>query len=400
MATGMFQASALSSADLPIYSWSEAKLAQVEAYANRLPPAPREVVQPPGDQAAGVGHNQPPARFQDDANAVVRLGTVVTSFKWLGIAIRDPRCQRPHLRVLYNLQERLNRKTGTAFPNRRVIGEEEELEFKTVENVLYDLRRWGYIDWERRAEPELHKGRLLHYTLPVARWSEEQITEAILMWRKEREDKSPRPDGDSECPPQRVQKVPAPTGTSKKVPAPAGEKVPARTGDSNWKKELEERKGAEPPPPTPQNGGKAAMAAALGGQAAFAATSIIIHPSGKISIGEEFRAQLRETYSDSQIERGIERAPSQTGGSTDPVKLLAADPPLLLLRQAGRRDSREEACGEREGAVSAERPIRDEDSGRDPCRAGHHDQGRRPRATQDHMPEVLGAAGRRSAIRV
>ena len=36
----MFQASALSSADLPIYSWSEAEVAQLEAYANTLQPVP------------------------------------------------------------------------------------------------------------------------------------------------------------------------------------------------------------------------------------------------------------------------------------------------------------------------------------------------------------------------
>jgi hypothetical protein len=73
----------------------------------------------------------------------------------------------------------------------------------------------------------------------------------------------------------------------------------------------------------PPTDGKVAMAAALGGQAAFANRNIVISNSGKISIGEEFRAELRETYTDSQIERGIERAPSQAGGSADLVKLLA-----------------------------------------------------------------------------
>ena len=63
------------------------------------------------------------------------------------------------------------------------------------------------------------------------------------------------------------------------------------------------------------------MAAALGGQVAYAHRNIIILPSGKISLGEEFRAELRGTYTESQIERGLERAPSQAGGA-DPVKLL------------------------------------------------------------------------------
>jgi hypothetical protein len=83
------------------------------------------------------------------------------------------------------------------------------------------------------------------------------------------------------------------------------------------------RKGLAISPPTASIGDKSAMAAALGGQAAYANRNIIIADSGKISIGEKFRAELRETYTDSQIERGIERAPSQTGGSTDPIKLLS-----------------------------------------------------------------------------
>jgi hypothetical protein len=68
--------------------------------------------------------------------------------------------------------------------------------------------------------------------------------------------------------------------------------------------------------------GKSATVAALGGQGAYAARNIIISDSGKLIISEEFRAELRETYNNSQIERGIERAPSQAGGSTDPVKLI------------------------------------------------------------------------------
>jgi len=65
------------------------------------------------------------------------------------------------------------------------------------------------------------------------------------------------------------------------------------------------------------------MAAAFGDQSAFAATNIIISRSGKISIGEELRAELCEAYTDSQIERGLERAPSQSGNCGNKLKLLA-----------------------------------------------------------------------------
>jgi hypothetical protein len=80
--------------------------------------------------------------------------------------------------------ELINHGTGTAFPSRRAIAEQEGLNERAVENAVYELRSWGYIDWERRAEPDLHKGRLLHYTLPVLTWTEEDLTRAILAHRE------------------------------------------------------------------------------------------------------------------------------------------------------------------------------------------------------------------------
>jgi hypothetical protein len=110
--------------------------------------------------------------------------------------------------------DRLSRTTGTAFPDRRTVAEDEGLETHTVENVLYDLRRWGHINWEMRADPR-HKGRLLHYTLPVTSSSEEAIAAAILQLRAEREadGRSTRPNGYStnNYPSLRV---PVPAGTS------------------------------------------------------------------------------------------------------------------------------------------------------------------------------------------
>jgi DNA-binding transcriptional regulator YhcF (GntR family) len=140
--------------------------------------------QPNGHAAPGMGHNsqsqQPSGKFKkDDADAVVRLGPVIVSFRRIGFAIHDPRIKRHHLRVLYRYMERLNQGTGTAFPGRRKTAEELGVQVEVVENALYELRKWGYITWEKRAEPTLHKGRLLHYTLPVLRWTEEQLTQAI-----------------------------------------------------------------------------------------------------------------------------------------------------------------------------------------------------------------------------
>ena len=98
----MYRTSTLSLTDITDYNWPEAELAR---FGDKLPPS----------SDAGVKE----ASFQDDADAVVQLGPIVTSFKRLGLAIRDPRCHKPHLRVLYRLMECLNRTTGTAFPDRK-----------------------------------------------------------------------------------------------------------------------------------------------------------------------------------------------------------------------------------------------------------------------------------------
>jgi hypothetical protein len=89
--------------------------------------------------------------------------------------------------------ELINHKTGTSFPSRRAIAEQEGLNERAVENAVYELRKWGYIDWEKRAQPDLHKGRLLHYTLPVLTWTEDELTKAILAHREALRDRSTPP---------------------------------------------------------------------------------------------------------------------------------------------------------------------------------------------------------------
>jgi hypothetical protein len=65
-----------------------------------------------------------------------------------------------------------------AWPDRKTVAYDEGLDIRDVENALYELRRWGHIDWEQRADA---RGRLLlHYTLPVRRWTDEEIIEGII----------------------------------------------------------------------------------------------------------------------------------------------------------------------------------------------------------------------------
>jgi hypothetical protein len=104
-------------------------------------------------------------------------------------AIRDPNLDRGHLKVLANIWERLNARTCTAWPSRERIAEEEGLDPKTVANKLYDLRRLGYITWERLPDPKKPNRTLLNY-----RWLQDEITEAVTLLRS----KSARPTGQSD----------------------------------------------------------------------------------------------------------------------------------------------------------------------------------------------------------
>jgi hypothetical protein len=185
-------------------------------------------------------------KFQDSVDKVLRAGPLITSWRLVGLAIRDPRVQRPHLRILYNILDRINKTTGTAFPGRHQLAEEERLEYKSVENLLYELRGWGYIDWEKRAEPEFHRGRLHHYTVPIAHWPLERLRDAIRVELEKA--KNARPSGQKKYPPRRALLL-------KKVPAPTGKKVPAPTGSGVLQKELTEKN----PPYPPQRRGATAI---------------------------------------------------------------------------------------------------------------------------------------------
>ena len=74
---------------------------------------------------------------------------------------------------------------------------------------------------------------------------------------------------------------------------------------------------------------EAEMAAALNGDAAYALRNISVEPSGKIEIADEFRSDLRKQYTDSQIDRGLDRAPARCANLD-----LSKSRNLLKLRDA------------------------------------------------------------------
>jgi hypothetical protein len=130
--------------------------------------------------------------FQDDADAVLQ-GVVLAGFKKLCQANRDPRLERAHRQVLTNIAEKISYLTGTAYPDRRTIAEEEGLSERTVQNSIYELKNWGYLTSKKRASPEQHAGRLTHYTLPIESYSQEEMIAGIEKWCAEMRREIPRP---------------------------------------------------------------------------------------------------------------------------------------------------------------------------------------------------------------
>jgi hypothetical protein len=66
----------------------------------------------------------------------------------------------------------------------------------------------------------------------------------------------------------------------------------------------------------------AEMAAATNPEAAAAAAAVTIGEFGKLEISSGFRDDLRKAFTESQIDRGLERAPANMGSTRDPLKIM------------------------------------------------------------------------------
>jgi hypothetical protein len=64
----------------------------------------------------------------------------------------------------------------------------------------------------------------------------------------------------------------------------------------------------------------AEMAAASNPEATAAA--VTIGKFGELEISSEFREELRKVFTESQIDRGLERAPANMGSTRDPMKIM------------------------------------------------------------------------------
>lgn len=158
------------------------------------------------------------ATFDDDVAAVLREGALVICFQRACDALRDRRLDHKERSVLAVLLESMNSETGTAWPSRETIAERLFMSVKTVMNALYELKRMGYVDWERR--PLLGGRPLIQYTVPLARFDREAlqlaIADAIMSMRA--------------APPAGHKKLPRPQGTSGKTTPNTGQKSALTTG--------------------------------------------------------------------------------------------------------------------------------------------------------------------------
>jgi hypothetical protein len=78
------------------------------------------------------------------------------------------------------------------------------------------------------------------------------------------------------------------------------------------------------------------MAMGLGGEAAYAENNIAVGPTGKLTIGEEFRAELRQVFSEQDIDDGVNNTLAVMGAERNKVRILQQ-----VRRQCGfaRRDN-------------------------------------------------------------
>jgi hypothetical protein len=129
-------------------------------------------------QAPADGAPQP--SFDDDIRAVLDEGVLCIVRRTALTALRDRRLEYAHRTVLAELLECLNGKIGTAWPARETLVARTGLSMGNVNNALYDLRKFGYLRWERRPIP---RGQRVdrHYVVPVASVSHDALRAEIEM---------------------------------------------------------------------------------------------------------------------------------------------------------------------------------------------------------------------------
>jgi hypothetical protein len=261
----------------------------------------------------GNGHNSDSRASFDERPLWHRTITLLL------LALRDPRLSQRHRAHIAVIVEHMD-ENGDAYPGRKTIARDGNYTDAVTRKTISEILAFGYFDFSRRAPPS--GGRALaHYTLRSPDFLRSQI-QLYLDQNK----KSGSPTDVTRWGDLRIAKV-TPSGDIKSTPEVTsssdvrGAKVTPVV--PTVLREERGREGDAPAGAPPPKMSSAQMASALNPDAAFALRNIKTSPSGKLEIGDELRIELAKTYSDSQIERALERAPSQLGSLQNPLKVIA-----------------------------------------------------------------------------
>lgn len=149
---------------------------------------------------ADIGHNQP--SFDDIVEENLRRGMLLTQRDALMRCGRDPRCGLRHIRILCEIVEFTNIRSGVAYPGRKKISErtgygpgdvprpDGGYTEAVVAKTISELIRFGYLVQSQRA-PETGGRALSHYSLLQP--SIEDLQREIESWVKSVRAADPRP---------------------------------------------------------------------------------------------------------------------------------------------------------------------------------------------------------------
>lgn len=269
----------------------------------------------------GIGHNSGPCASVDHGPLWRRISALL-------LALRDPRLSQRHRIVIAVIVEHMD-ENGEAYPGWAAIARDgsfathdglSNYSEAVILKTISEIKAFGYFDSTRRAPPS--GGRALaHYALRSPDYLRLQIQRYIDGSRK-----GGAPADLTSWGKVRIADVTT-SGKVKSTPdvTTIGKVGPpdVTNGVQTVIREERGREGDAPAGAPPPKMSSAEMASALNPAAAFALRNVSFTPSSKLEIGDELRRELSRTYSESQIERALERTPSQLSSTRDPLKVIA-----------------------------------------------------------------------------
>src|SRR5258705_13089226 len=134
-----------------------------------------------GHPVPGVGHNSGPAvtAFEEVVKTNLKEGLLLAIKHTIVTAHRDGRLERRHYRVLCEIIDVINTRSGMAFPGQALLAEKSGYTVAVIRKTVSELIQFGYLVNTRRA-PAGSTRALAHYT--IRRPSIEEMHAAISAW--------------------------------------------------------------------------------------------------------------------------------------------------------------------------------------------------------------------------